>query len=101
MEEHEPDGPSPVDMPKSGVKTSRLKLGQKFRFYRGESIELELSGEARQILSELMNQTSHGAEELFIRGLILYKASVDAVAEGKRVAILDEDGEIDQEITGF
>ena len=101
MDEREPLETSPVDSPGTGVKTPRLKLGQKIRAYRGDRIELELSAEARQILFELMNQTSYPPEELFIKGLLLYKIAVDATEEGKRVAILDEDGEIDQEFENF
>jgi hypothetical protein len=48
-----------------------------------------------------MNQTKHDPGEVFIKSLFLYKAAVDAEEAGKKMVILDSDGDIDQEITGL
>ena len=60
-----------------------------------------MPSEISRILNELMNQTDHEPEELFYRGLLLYKAAVDAHEAGKRMVILDRDDQIEQEITGL
>ena len=82
-------------------KAVRHRLGSSVKTYRGKSITLEMPSEISRILTELMNQTDHDPEEIFFRSLLLYEAAVDAEEAGKRMAIVESDGQVEQYITGL
>jgi hypothetical protein len=102
MDDHAPST-AQTEAPNGPGQTEsvRHKLGHSYKFYRGKSITLDLPSEVSRILSELMNQTDHDPEEIFIRSLLLYKAAIDAEKQGKHMAIVDSSGEVDQNITGL
>jgi hypothetical protein len=90
----QPIGPTPR-------KGLRRAFGPELRGYFANSISIDLTSASMVILSNLITRTGHEPQEIFIKGLLLYNAAVSAEAEGKTIAILDEDGEIDQEISGL
>ncbi len=90
---------TPETQTTSGVP--HYRIGPSYRIFRGSSITLQMPDEMLKVLNELINQTNHEPDEIFFKSLFLYKAAVDAEQEGKKMVILDSDGDIDQEIQGL
>ena len=67
----------------------------------GKFVSIELPDEAVAVLNEVMRITGDSPESLFRKSVGLYKFAVDAGLAGNRMAIVDPEGEIVQEITGF
>jgi hypothetical protein len=67
----------------------------------GKFVSIELPDEAVALLNEVMRITGDSTESLFRKSLGLYKIAVDAGLEGNRVVVVDPEGEIVQDITGF
>ncbi len=66
------------------------------------TITVHASTEFLAMLDRLAIGLGHTPGEILSKALILYEIAADAVAEGKRVVIMDADmEEIDREITGF
>jgi hypothetical protein len=80
-------------------RPARRKFGSSFKFYGDSSITLEMPSEISRILNELMNRTDHDPEELYFLGLLIYKAAIDAEEAGHRMAIVDSEGDVVQNIT--
>jgi hypothetical protein len=64
-------------------------------------ILLTLSGSTLKRLDDLVDRTGYDVAGVIATALTLYQMSLDAVEEGKRVGIVDDDREIDTEFTGF
>ena len=67
----------------------------------GKFVSIELPDETVAILNEVMRITGDSSESLFRKSLGLYRIAVDAGQAGNRVAVVDPEGEVVQEITGF
>jgi hypothetical protein len=101
MGENDRSAVEPLADSAGNTRATRTIPGPTARLFRGPYITLELPVEISATLNKLMSQTHHDAEEVFIKSLFLYEAAVDAEAAGKKMVILDADGDIDQEITGL
>jgi hypothetical protein len=67
----------------------------------GVGLYLSMTPETLSTLLELANSSGSPLEDVINKAFILYKASADAHREGKHIAILNPDWEVDQEIVGF
>lgn len=61
----------------------------------------QVSDEVWDLLQQLDRGDSRSIGETIIKGLVLLKVADDAKREGKRLAIVDADYEVEREITGF
>lgn len=62
---------------------------------------LSLSEEMNDRIEDLVRRSGYDRGELINMAIALFKASLDAVEDGKRVGIVDDDREIYQEFMGF
>ncbi len=93
--------PSPSAAESSAAPAERAARPETWprpRAFRQERLTVELPGRAVEIVDRLVVAKGQPSEELLTRAIILYDAAVRAEAEGKRIAVLDADGEIEQEI---
>ena len=67
----------------------------------GQRIDLDFPVKVIEVLNKLLLITRQTPEVLLGKAVILYDTAVIAEAEGKHLAILTDDGQVDQEITGF
>ena len=64
-------------------------------------MSMELSPEAAEMLWDLAD--AHGSDlgDVVAKALVLYKVATDAESEGKRLAVIDRESNVDFEITGI
>ena len=88
-------------MPNSDAPKSRLKIGPGAHALRGNHFDVYLNDELVSALNELLRNSGESPDELFRKALTLYKLGVEAKEEENRLAVVDPDGEIVQEIIGL
>jgi hypothetical protein len=76
-------------------------LGPNLRLSKGNRITLDLSPEAIDVLSQLLNQTHDRPDDLFRKALALYKIAQDAHREGKAVGFASSPDALETEFVGF
>jgi hypothetical protein len=62
---------------------------------------LEMSPETSQLVHEMARESSGSTSDVFSKALALYKASLDAVREGRAVGIVDDPAKLDVEFLGL
>lgn len=67
----------------------------------GGKVTLDLSPEALDLLTRLMEQTKDTPEDFFRKAFALYKAALDAHAEGKAVGVAPSPEALETEFVGF
>ena len=62
---------------------------------------LSLTGPMHDRLEDLVSRSGYEKAELINLAVALFKASLDAIEEGKRVGIVDDDRDMQLEFRGF
>ncbi len=62
---------------------------------------MEISGEMQIRLEDLIRRSGYDLGELFNVAIALFKVGLDAVEDGYRVGIVDDDREMSLDFTGF
>ncbi len=64
-------------------------------------LTIELTPKLSEILHHIEEVTSDPLDEILVKAISLYRFSVDAHKEGKRIGVLDRDSELEREVVGF
>jgi hypothetical protein len=65
------------------------------------SIKVDLSPEFIETLAAIERTTGDSLVEVLAKAIALYRMSVEAHKEGKRIGVFDRDFELEREIVGF
>lgn len=80
---------------------TRLERGPRWAYIKGNRFDVELSDGAMRIVNDLLAPSGGSPSDLFLKALVLYKVAMDAKAEGNRLAVVNAEGEVEQDITGL
>jgi hypothetical protein len=68
---------------------------------KGNRFDVELPDETMSIVNDLLAHSGDSPSDLFLKALALYKVAMDAKAEGNHLAVVNAEGDVDQDITGL
>jgi hypothetical protein len=65
------------------------------------SLKIDLSPELIEALAQIETTTGDSLDEVLGKAIALYRMSVEAHKEGKRIGVFDRDWELEREVVGF
>ena len=65
------------------------------------SLKIDLSPELIETLAQIEKTTGDSLAEILAKAIALYRMSVEAHQEGKRIGVFDREFELEREVVGF